>query len=93
MSEIDPIIVREELDTILANEITSFIDIEARIAALANEEKGLKCPIVSHSYDQKNLLDSVQYMAAAASAAGSSPSKKKKRVVRRKSADENRVCG
>lgn len=47
-------------------------------------EKGLKCPRASCIYEQKNLLDPVQNMAAAASAAGSKSGKKKKRVVRRK---------
>ena len=50
----------------------------------ADGEKGLKCPRASCSYEQKNLLDPVQNMAAAASEAGNNPKKKKRRVVRRK---------
>lgn len=48
MNKTDPAIVREELDTILANEITSFIDmgsdIEARIAALETD-LAMPCPL------------------------------------------------
>jgi transposase-like protein len=50
----------------------------------AGGEKGLKCPRASCSYEQKNLFDPAQNMAAAASAVGAGPKKKKKRVVRRK---------
>ena len=56
MSEIDPIIVREELDTILANEITSFIDIEARIAALATD-LAMPCPLCSGGKVTENKIE------------------------------------
>ncbi len=48
----------------------------------ADGEKGLKCPRASCAYDQKNLLDPAQNMAAAAVA--SAPKKKKKRIVRKR---------
>lgn len=46
MKDIDPVIVREELDTILANEITSFIDMGADIVKVAYNLATISCIFV-----------------------------------------------